>query len=357
VSEAVRLSDVARAAGVSLGTASNAFNRPEKVRPEVRARVEDAARALGYSGPDPKGRLLMGGKVNAIGVIHGALITTAFENEYLREFMAGAAEICDEVGAALLTISSLNEEAAATGVRSALVDGFILHNPRNIEKLVEKANARRLPVVAVDSDPDPRFNSIHLDSRGGARQAARHLIGLGHRRFAVLAMLLMRIGPSGPSYHAPGEGERKLADTSFDAHERWLGYGDALAEAGLPINQVPVVESSLNSPGVSEGARMLLDAAPDATAVLAMSDSLALAVIEEAHRRGMAVPRDLSVVGFDDISEAASAAPPLTTVAQPIKAKGRAAARMILEPPAAPRHQVLPVKLIVRGSTAQPPQG
>lgn len=353
MSGSITLADVAKAAGVSLGTASNAFNRPEKVRLEVQARVEAAARALSYSGPDPKGRLLMGGRVNAIGVLAPTAIARVFEHAYLREFMTGAAEVCDELGAALVTISGADEEAAARGVRSALVDGFILHKPEHMPKLVEIARARRLPFVTIDSEPVPEINSIHVDSRGGAHELARHLLGLGHRRFAILSFLLPHAGRIGPLYYAPADCDREMAETFVDTREMLLGYAEALAGAGISINQVPVVEAFPTTE--RDGARMLLDAAPDATAVLAMSDDLGIELLIEAGRRGIVVPRDLSVVGFDNIAEAATAEPPLTTIAQPIKEKSSAAARIILGPPGPPRHEVLPVRLIVRASTSAPP--
>ena len=101
MAKAVKLADVARAAGVSQGTASNAFSRPEIVRPEVRQRVEECAEKLGYGGPDPKGRLLRAGKVNAIGVVVMDNLTYFFSDPFNREFMSGVAEVCDERGAGI----------------------------------------------------------------------------------------------------------------------------------------------------------------------------------------------------------------------------------------------------------------
>ena len=351
----VRLADVARRAGVSLGTASNAFSRPEKVRPELRERIAAVGREMGYAGPDPKGRVLMGGKVNAIGVLTATRIMRTFDDVYLRRFMSGVAEVCDELGAGLVLISAEDEELAARALRTALVDGLVLHNRQHMAGLIELAKARRLPFVAVNSDPDPLVNTISVDSRGGARAAARHLLGLGHRRFAILSFLTQSEGA--PLYHPPADQPRRLTKTFIDTRERWLGYGEALAEAGISIDRMPAVEALLPAESPSDGgARMLLDAAPDATAVLAMSDGQAFAVIAEAHRRGLRVPQDLSVVGFDDVPEAAASEPPLTTIAQPIMEKGRAAARAILEPPEKPQNEVLPVTLVVRGSSGPPPR-
>src|SRR5258707_7247530 len=121
MAKTVKLADVARAAGVSQGTASNVFSRPEVVRPEVRKRVEASAKELGYSGPDPKGRLLRGGKVNAIGVVVSEKLTDFFDDPYNREFMAGIAEVCDERGAGVSLISAADERAVAWSIESAVV--------------------------------------------------------------------------------------------------------------------------------------------------------------------------------------------------------------------------------------------
>src|ERR1700693_4862404 len=121
--------DVARAAGVSRSTVANVFNNPDRVRPEVRERVQAAARDLGFAGPDPKARLLLGGKANAIGLLTHDPLALWTETEATRAFTAGVAEVCDEKGAALLLVSATNEEAAVKAVEAAIVDGLILHTP------------------------------------------------------------------------------------------------------------------------------------------------------------------------------------------------------------------------------------
>ena len=132
-----------------------------------------------------------------------------------------------------------------------------------------------------------------------------------------------------------------------------LGYADAVAAAGISIANVPIVESQTPSPWAEAGVRLILDKAPEATAILAMADKLAIALLVEARRRGLNVPYGLSVVGFDGAPDAGSADPPLTTVAQPTIEKGRIAARLLFEG-GPPRHEVLPVELIVRASTGPP---
>lgn len=345
----IRLSDVADAASVSLGTASNAFNRPELVRPELRVLVEAAARELGYSGPDPKGRLLMGGKANAIGFVPALemSVANAFYSPFLRQFLLGVAEICDEKGASLMVISGA-EDRKDWAIRNALVDGFILGHVEEVGLV--SVRHRKVPFVVMDLDAGPDVNSVRINGRDGARCAAEHLLGLGHRKFAIMSVLRRR-GDS--IWHPPGKPDRQLVASYPLDHEKLHGYGEALAAAGISLDDVPIVESYPPSPWAEAGAHMLFDKAPEATAILVMSDKNALAVLDVARDRGITVPDDISVVGFDDAPDAANASPPLTTVAQPLIEKGRLAARMIFEEFHS-RHEVLPVKLIVRASTAVP---
>ncbi len=345
-----RLSDVARVAGISLGTASNAFNRPALVRPELRELVHATARELGYSGPDPIGRLLMGAKAHAIGVLPPGDIPVshAIGSPYFREFMRGIAEVCDQYDASLLVVSGAKERKT-WAIRNALVDAFILGHVEEVELV--SARPRKAPFVVIDMTAGPQVHSVRVDGRDGARQAAEHLLSLGHRRFAIASVLRR---PADPIWHPPGESERRLAGAFPLDVEKLLGYAEALASAGVSIADAPIVEFPLVSPYVEAGARTLLDGCPEATAILAMSDRQALAVLAEAKRRDIDVPKDLSVVGFDDAENAILADPPLTTIAQPTVEKGRIAARIVFEG-APPRQVVLPTRLVVRASTAPPP--
>ncbi|MEW9804410.1 LacI family DNA-binding transcriptional regulator [Mesorhizobium marinum] len=341
------LDDVGRAAGVSRGTVSNVFNRPELVRPELRERVEAAARALGYGGPDPRGRLLKEGKFNAIGFMPpGAYpIAEVIRSPYGRELVLGAAQACDAAGATLSLVNGTDDTRIAS-IREALVDGFILGHSADID-LVSSAKRRRLPFVIVESDAGPDVNSIRTDGRKGALAVIRHLTGLGHRNFAILS-IRRTAGPA--IVHMPGETERALASGFALDHERLGGFADALAEAGLSIGRMPIIETT---PGDPDAGAVVFDQCGDATAIVAMSDWQAITVLDEALRRGIHVPGTVSVTGFDGTAESARTTPPLTTVAQDIVGKGRMAAEMILAN-APPRQVVMPVELVVRGSTARP---
>jgi DNA-binding LacI/PurR family transcriptional regulator len=181
---------------------------------------------------------------------------------------------------------------------------------------------------------------------------------LGHRRFAIFSVLRQdyssRRGTAEPIFHGPNEVRHKLVRGFSIDDARLAGYADALREVGLSIDAIPIIESGADSvPNAAKGAALLFDKAPGVTAVLSMTDVQALAVLEEARRRGISVPHELSVVGFDNIPEAARSDPPLTTVAHPMVEKGRRAAQLLFEA-GGPQHIVLPVNLITRGTTAPP---
>jgi DNA-binding LacI/PurR family transcriptional regulator len=354
----VNLVEVARAAGVSRGTASNVFSHPELVSGALRERVLAAATELGYGGPNPSGRLLRLGKVGAIGVTPPGSygVSVAFSNSYYRDFLTGVGEVCDQRGISLSIISGVGPDKTR-GIQSALVDGFILHQGEDAALVA--AHRRRLPVVLVDLDGDEKTSSVRIDDRTGGRLAAEHLMTLGHRRIAIFSVL--RQGPPGspatslgPVLHEPGDVRRRLTGGYQIDRDRLAGYADALAKTGLSVDDVPLIESGADSVmNAIEGARLFFDRAPDVTAVLAMTDVQALAVLEEARRRGIAVPEVLSVVGFDDIQEARFSAPALTTVVHPVLEKGRTAARLLFAE-GSRQHVSLPVSFVERASTTAP---
>lgn len=340
------LEDVAREAGVSRGTVSNVFVHPERVRPEVRAKVEAAAGRLGYGGPDPRGRLLRAGRFNALGfVIPGAFgIANLVLSPYGRELIAGIGEACDAAGHSLTLIDG-REPQLDVALREALVDGFVVGTVGHVA-MIEPARRRRLPFAILDVPGGPDVNSVMIDGEAGARAAAEHLVALGHKRFAVLAV---RRTPGPPIVHEPGAEPHLTAGYELD-RDKLHGFAAGLGRHGLDLADVPIVETL---PAERLAGRAILEAAPDATAIFCMSDRQALTLLDECHARGIKIPNDLSIVGFDGVPETAVTRPPLTTVAQPTRLKGKLAAELALSD-APPRQVVLPVELVVRESTAAP---
>ncbi|MBN9308678.1 LacI family DNA-binding transcriptional regulator [Devosia sp.] len=349
----VTLLDVAAAAEVSKSTVANVFNRPERVRPELRQHVLDVAHALGFAGPDARGRLLSSGKANVIGVVpSGEGITWIFDDPYMRRFLATVAEQCQERRTAIQLIDGYGEAGAET-IRRTVVDGLILHTADQV-RAVDPALRRKMPVVVMDRTDDPDVSAVSIDDRGGARALARHLIGLGHRRFVITMLGRSYVAPV---LHPPAAGARKLVSTYDVDEERLAGVGEALAEAGLSLGDMPIVEacgSSEETRLYGSAADLVLDNLGAATAVIVLGGELALGLLAAARRRGIAVPRDLSVAGFDDPPAATHSDPPLTAIAAPVAETARLATRLLFSG-GAPQHIELPVELVVRGSTGPPP--
>jgi DNA-binding LacI/PurR family transcriptional regulator len=343
----VTLQTLADALGVSRTTASNAFNRPDQLNPALRERVLALAAELGYAGPDPAGRALRSGRAGAIGVLLTEQLSYAFGDPAAVATLRGLAIEAEQAGISLslLPVPLSGGAVAAGAVQSALLDACFVYALPEGHASVEGALERRIPVVIADTPHVPGVPFVSIDDRAGARAAAQHLLDLGHRRLAVASLRLREDGRTGLV-----DGDRRGAATYRVTRERLNGYADAITAAGLDWDAVPIYEGHPNSRALgAEAASALLALDPRPTAILAMSDEIALGVIDAA---GRPVPEQLSVVGFDD----APAATPrgLTTVRQPLVEKGRAAGRMLLEAldGGTPADVTLPTELVVRGSTA-----
>ncbi len=346
----VRLTDVAKAAGVSHGTASNVFSRPEIVREEVRGRVLAAARKLGYAGPDPRGRLLRAGKVNAIGVATAEPLSYFFDDPFARVVMSGISQACDATGAGISLVSAVNQEQLAWNIQSAVVDGFIVFCIEDGSRLVELTRERKLPFVALDLGfDDETIASIGVDNVEGARVAARHLAGLGHRRFAVLSLSFTE-AETGPASFA--QVDKAVYSGTRD---RLTGYFQVLAEIGIDPMRVPIYQTDNDEETTSAGLDYIFSLREPPTAILAMSDKVALHAMDWLGARGLCVPREVSIVGFDGIPEGGRSTPPLTTIGQPMADMGRRAVETILGFDGTIHRQMLCADLIARGSTAPPP--
>lgn len=331
-----------------MGSASQAFGRPELVSEQVRKRVLDAADSLGYAGPDPAARRLRLGRAGAIGLIFAERLGYAFTDPAQAPFLRGLASAMEEApnGLLLFPDSRYREEAART-VREAAVDGFIVYSMPQDDPRVEAALARRLPVVTVDQPRGAETPFVGIDDRAGARSAAAHLRELGHERVAVLRF----------TQELDVEGERELDLTD----ERLEGYKEGLGET-WDASLIRLCRPNATEPAREVTLALLGEPKPP-TAILAMSDTLAVGALQAAAELGVPVPADLSVVGFDDSPVAAHTTPPLTTVAQPQEEKGRIAAQWLVEDVerggglrGRDRQAILPTELVVRESTA-PPRG
>lgn len=350
----VTLQTVADKVGVSRMTVSNAFSRPDQLSAALRERILAAADELGYCGPDPAARALARGSAGAVGVLLTEALTYAFTDEVATGFLGAMTQELGSTGLALTLLPTGVTGEAVPG-RDVALDGAVVYSCDPDAPALHWLIKRKLPLVYVDQAPVTGVPSVNIDDRPGARAAAEHLVSLGHRRIAVVTVSLT--GPfltsnqpdSAPDHHA--------------SRQRMLGWLDALGPAGITPTVVKI-EHNLDELARA-AAMLLLQGEERPTGVLCFSDVIAHAVVRTAEDLGLDVPRDLSVVGFDDAGFAARMRPALTTVRQPVAEKGRLAAQLLLDVVAAEkqgakrraRRVVLPTELVVRDTTARPRRG
>jgi DNA-binding LacI/PurR family transcriptional regulator len=348
------LQTIADRLGVSRTTISNAYSRPDQLNPELRLKILEVAKEIGYAGPNPAARQLRTGRSRTIGVIFTEELTFAFTDPAAVWLLRGISEVCAERDYNLLLLPSVSgDQDRAAAVLDAAVDGFIVYCMPDDDVRVKALEDRGLRTVMVDESYDDAAAFVGIDDRAGARLVAEHLLGLGHQRFGVITDRIID-----DDYIGLASVERQHAATFQVNRERLGGYADAIEAAGIPWEGVPVKECFPISPATGEReVAELLDRPDRPTAIISTSDQLALGVLGAARKRGIDIPGALSVAGFDDIEEAARSQPGLTTIRQPLLEKGRQAARQYFADwsDGPPPPVVLPTDLIVRTSTGSAP--
>lgn len=324
----VTIGDVAAQAGVSIATVSKVINRRYGVAAETLARVQAVIDELGYE-PGIVAQSLRSHRTNVIGIL------VADIEPFSAELLKGAARAIRGTGYELVVYSGGGLSRAQAGwerrylsrVSGTLTDGTILVTPTVVDV------APVAPVVAVDPHTGPSsLPTIAADNLRGAVTATEYLLGLGHRRIAFLA------------------GRPDLES----ARLREQGFCEAMAAAGIEVDPDLVRVGGYQLESAEQPARELLGLRPRPTAVFAANDVTAMQVVRVAGSLGMAVPDDLSVIGFDNIPESALAEPGLTTIEQPIQDMGFEAVRMLIglidQTSTGPLQLTLPTSLVVRQS-------
>ena len=336
-----RIDDVARRAGVSKTAVSFAFNQPEHLNAATRERILAAATELGYR-PSPIARRLAHRRTDQIGLVVPQSTHDIFANPFLPELVRGIGDVCDAEGIAVVIVPPVSG-SIARAVDAALVDGLILLGIVTTHPDLAAVRRTGTPLVGLDTEMLDGNDVIGIDDVDGARRAAEHVRTLGHRDVAVV---LIAEHPDSPLDERSGISARRLK-----------GIRDGFA--GLEGLRLRVLSTPVSEEG-GRAAFAALQADGDLpTAVIAMSDVTAIGVMAAALDAGLRVPEDLSIVGFDDIPAASWTSPRLTTVHQPIREKGRRAAhRLISAIRSGSEHQpvveLLPTRLVVRGSSASP---
>ena len=340
------IKDIARVAGYSKTAVSFAFNDPERISREARERILEVATELGYI-PDPVARNLTMKRLGTIGFLVPQDIPVAFQNPYVSEIFRGIGEVCNRHGFTLNVVPP-RRGSMFEGVRNAAVDGFITLGLMPDMEIVQVIEQRHIPFVTIDGQAASDIASVSIDDTRLAEMITDHVLSYGHRRIGILAFSPW--SRTGEAYYS-GIGEKRFA-----------GIAQALGKVGLSLEspQVRMAECECSSEGGAQGAEELFREGERPTAVIAMSDIMAIGAYKTLRAHGLRVPRDVSVTGFDDIPEATFVTPELTTIGQPGYEKGRQAGNMLLSLLAGEQIRVqeeLVGHLIVRNSVGPaPPQ-
>jgi DNA-binding LacI/PurR family transcriptional regulator len=353
------LASLAAELKVSRTTISNAYNRPDQLSADLRERVLATAKRMGYAGPDPVARSLRTRKAGAVGLMITEPLNYSFSDPAALDFVAGLAESCEDAGQGLLLVAVGPNRSLADGsaaVLAAGVDGFVVYSASDDDPYLQVVLQRHLPVVVVDQPKDvPGLSGVCIDDRAAMRELAEYIVGLGHRDIGLLTMRLGRERPQRSEKPAVADRERLNTPHFHVQRERINGVYDAMADAGLGPESLTVVESYehlTTSGGVA--AEVALGANPRITALMCTADVLALSAMDYLRARGIYVPGQMTVTGFDGIPEALRRG--LTTVVQPSLEKGRRAGRLLHSPPRSglPVVDVLDTE-VVRGRTSGAP--
>lgn len=334
----VTLGRVAAAAGVSVPTVSKVLNGRDDVAPATRTQVLRAIRELGYRSPKQR-------RSTGDGAALVDLVIDRLSSAYSMDVMRGIVDLAasEQVEIVISTISSkqtleANGEQWAQRLKSTGRQGVILVTSEVDQAHLTSFADNGIPVVLVDplGAPEESVPTVGATNWAGGKTAVEHLVDLGHRRIAYIG------GP-----------ERAECNQA-----RLHGYLAALMDAGIDRDSDLIHAGAFDFETGVRGLSAMLELPDRPSAIFAGSDTIALGVIAEAHRRGIAVPRELSVVGFDGTQICEQSVPRLTSVAQPLQEIGRAALRTLLRLSRGDidsAHVELATKLVVRDSTAPYP--
>ncbi|MCU1433137.1 MAG: transcriptional regulator [Actinotalea sp.] len=345
------LAHVASAAGVSVSTASLAFSGAGPIAPETRARVHAAAAELGYSGPNPLGRSLRSGRSGIVAVVIGDQLRRSFRDPVSVQVLDGLVGTLGPMGLGVLLVPAMPAEDGTVALdpllESAPMDvAVLIWGARRSDPVLAALQRRGVPVVVGEGPEVEGVPVVGIADRAGTADLVRHLAGLGHTRIATVTLPFggdRRLGVVGP--------ERMQQLDWTPTRHRLEGFDDA----GVVPSVVVEAAASLVEAGQAAG-RLALDVADPPTAVVAQSDLLAAGVLIAARELGLRVPEDVSVAGFDGLDLPWMAPDVLTTVVQPLAAKGEALGRAVQQLLAgeSPPPVELPVELRLGTTTAAP---
>jgi len=335
----ITVKTLAAAVGVSPSTVSNAYNRPDQLSAPLRQRILAKATELGYAGPDAAGRTLRVGRADAVGVLLSERLSYAFSDPYAIEFLAGLSEILEERGISivLMPLGSDGDVSDLRSVRQASIDAMAMLSLPGDHPAAQLARARGIRLVTTDPSDEPRSSWVAIDDQEAGRRIGSHLARFGHRDVVVVAHTNRPAG-------SPATWLRPDEVTAYEYSARLRGLRQTLP------GSIRVISGGHNShDSGASAATCLIESGSLPTAVVGLSDVLALGVLHVLGERGIPVPQEVSVSGFDDIPAARAAE--LTTVQQSIRRRGQLVGRLLVVPEAHPRQLMLPIALMARATT------
>lgn len=344
------LASIAAELGVSPASVSNALKRPERVSADLRERVLSVATRVGYSGPAAATRLLPNGRSDSIALLFTADLPTALQDPAAVAVLQGLSTVCEGAGLSMLLVPDMAPQPGArlATVADAVVDGFVVYSLRDGDQLLTSVLRREAAVVVIDA---PRrvegADWVGVDDRAAMGELGRYLRDLGHSCVGVISPQLNESRHNGSA-----EPTRWQRSGYALMRERIEGLALGL---GIPAETLPIEERF--APTAAAGAHALealLDRRPELTAVCCLTDVLALGALDAARQRGLILPTDLTITGFDDIPAAIFAG--LTTVAQPHADKGRVAGELLITAAAhtEDRRRLLRTHLQIRATSGIP---
>ena len=329
----VTIIDVAREANVSYSTVSRVVNNKEYVKPETRQRVVQAMSRLGYQ-VNMQARSLAGGRSNVIGLLVVDLTT-----QYMGEIMRGIDDVLAANQYELMLYTThrrkTKESAYVNMMARGLADGLLIILPLDPDAYLESLRKRDFPYVLIDQASTGESDlSVTATNHHGGYEATKHLIELGHKRIGIVTGWM----------------------DMDSAKARLEGYKTALSDYGIPLDSDLIFSGDFTQVSGFNGANAFFNLPKPPTAVFASNDVAAMGILDAARAHGLPVPKDISVIGFDDIPMSSMISPKLTTIRQPLTEMGKYATQLLLNQINKPDEKVasiiLPTELIIRETTA-----
>lgn len=311
----ITIKDIALKSGFSKTAVSFAFNNPNKLPKVTVDKILEVANELGYF-PDPLARSFYSKKTGSIGLLIPQGISYIITNPFYQDFIEGIGLELESSGNSLLLVPPL-KGSMSKAISNAVVDGFLTVGLETVHEGMKVLDSRKVPFVMIDSEPEAGIPCVNIDDEFGAYESMKHLLDLGHREITILTFL------------NPAEGDY----TKYQGvvKRRLSGYRKAMSQYGLSLedDNIDLLECGISNEGGEIAFSKLLKKKRLPTAIITMSDILAKGVYSAAKKNGVEIPKDLSVVGFDNSPVSRELTPPLTTVNQLTKEKGKLAAKIL----------------------------